>query len=466
VGRVGDAGDEAELVFLGLLEGEALFGAVPEAGDLDPAYARSETWAALGRLVEEGPGALRRRAQPARLACPPPLLRPLRRSHDAGERRLAARLRRVRARSTSRARSRDDHARRARRAPPARRNARFRRAATRRSPGSSSRARRSRRRWRAKVLEEAGVRVRDVRYVASQPWPFPSQLMIGCHARAEGDALAIDRTELEDARWFAREEIAEAMDKGEASTGFKAPTSRAIAHYSAKVVAGERMMPKVSVDIWSDVMCPWCAVGYTQFAKAVGKRQGRDRRRRPLDAVRAQPRPSAEGKLQDSTWPKSTAARPRTSPRCARRCRRPPRAPASRWTYAGEGEPPAAMMWNTFEAHKLLRWALAEQGPEAQTRLKLALLRAHFQQRRNVGDREVLLEIAEAEGFDRAERPKPSPTKPSPSPSGAEEARGRQAGINSVPSFVVDGKYLIQGAREPEDYAGMLRKVAGLVQNA
>ena len=81
------------------------------------------------------------------------------------------------------------------------------------------------------VLEEAGVRVGAVRYVASQPWPFPSQLMIGCHAIAESDTLAIDPNELEDARWFARAEIAEAIEKGEASTGLKAPTSRAIANY-------------------------------------------------------------------------------------------------------------------------------------------------------------------------------------------------------------------------------------------
>jgi predicted DsbA family dithiol-disulfide isomerase len=47
-----------------------------------------------------------------------------------------------------------------------------------------------------------------------------------------------------------------------------------------------------------------------------------------------------------------------------------------------------------------------------------------------------------------------------------EEQRGRQAGINSVPSFVIDGKYLVQGAREPEEYANMLRQVARLVQNA
>jgi NAD+ diphosphatase len=81
------------------------------------------------------------------------------------------------------------------------------------------------------VLEEAGVQVHSVRYIASQPWPFPSQLMLGCHALADDHALTVDRTELEDARWFARAEVAEAMEKGEASSGFKAPTQRAIAHH-------------------------------------------------------------------------------------------------------------------------------------------------------------------------------------------------------------------------------------------
>ncbi|MEO6153285.1 MAG: NAD(+) diphosphatase [Croceibacterium sp.] len=85
------------------------------------------------------------------------------------------------------------------------------------------------------VMEEAGVAVRDVRYVASQPWPFPSQLMIGCHAVALSEAITIDRTELEDARWFPRAEIAEAMEAARngwgTSAGFRAPTARAIAHY-------------------------------------------------------------------------------------------------------------------------------------------------------------------------------------------------------------------------------------------
>ncbi len=55
--------------------------------------------------------------------------------------------------------------------------------------------------------EEAGVRVSDVRYVASQPWPFPSSLMIGVIAKAEYRTLHVDGNELEDARWFAADEV-------------------------------------------------------------------------------------------------------------------------------------------------------------------------------------------------------------------------------------------------------------------
>jgi NAD+ diphosphatase len=76
--------------------------------------------------------------------------------------------------------------------------------------------------------EEAGIRVADVTYVASQPWPFPSSLMIGCHARALGDELTIDRTELDDARWFTGEEIAAAL-KGDPDAAFQAPPRFAIA---------------------------------------------------------------------------------------------------------------------------------------------------------------------------------------------------------------------------------------------
>jgi NAD+ diphosphatase len=82
------------------------------------------------------------------------------------------------------------------------------------------------------IREEAGLCVRNVRYIASQPWPFPSQLMIGCTAVADDPALTIDTAELEDARWFTRAELLEARAAGEAGTGLLAlPRPFAIAHH-------------------------------------------------------------------------------------------------------------------------------------------------------------------------------------------------------------------------------------------
>lgn len=79
------------------------------------------------------------------------------------------------------------------------------------------------------LKEEAGIEVREVRYVASQPWPFPGQLMIACIAEAAGDALLIDRTELDDAKWVDRAGVVSAM-AGEPGAPFLAPPHFAIAH--------------------------------------------------------------------------------------------------------------------------------------------------------------------------------------------------------------------------------------------
>jgi NAD+ diphosphatase len=78
------------------------------------------------------------------------------------------------------------------------------------------------------LAEEAGIQVSDVRYVASQPWPFPSSLMIGCTARAASSALTIDTAELDDARWFTRAEIAGALRDPD-SGAFQPPPRFAIA---------------------------------------------------------------------------------------------------------------------------------------------------------------------------------------------------------------------------------------------
>lgn len=83
---------------------------------------------------------------------------------------------------------------------------------------------------RREILEEAGVRVGAVRYHASQPWPFPMSLMIGCLADAQSDDLVVDRNELEDARWFSRAEAA-AMLARTHGDGLFTPPPVAIAHH-------------------------------------------------------------------------------------------------------------------------------------------------------------------------------------------------------------------------------------------
>lgn len=79
------------------------------------------------------------------------------------------------------------------------------------------------------LFEEAGVRSTAVRYVASQPWPFPSSLMIACIADVADDAITLDTQELEDAIWVTREEVAAGMS-GAAGARFLPPPAYAVAH--------------------------------------------------------------------------------------------------------------------------------------------------------------------------------------------------------------------------------------------
>jgi NAD+ diphosphatase len=86
---------------------------------------------------------------------------------------------------------------------------------------------------RREIWEEAGVACRAVRYFASQPWPFPASLMIGCFAEAAGRGLEVDRVELEDARWFSREETVQLIERRHPLRR-TAPTPMAIAHHILK----------------------------------------------------------------------------------------------------------------------------------------------------------------------------------------------------------------------------------------
>ncbi|MCR4522775.1 MULTISPECIES: NAD(+) diphosphatase [Bosea] len=95
---------------------------------------------------------------------------------------------------------------------------------------------------RRESWEEAGLRVGNVRYLASQPWPFPSSIMMGCIAEALGDEITLDMTELEEGRWFPRAEVLQMLE-GKHPDGLACPQHIAIANTLVRAWAleGERI---------------------------------------------------------------------------------------------------------------------------------------------------------------------------------------------------------------------------------
>jgi len=81
------------------------------------------------------------------------------------------------------------------------------------------------------VYEESSIKTDDVRYIASQPWPFPRSIMLGFHANATSNAINIDTNELDDARWFSREEIRTFGTWGNEAYEFQLPRTDSIARF-------------------------------------------------------------------------------------------------------------------------------------------------------------------------------------------------------------------------------------------
>jgi NAD+ diphosphatase len=86
------------------------------------------------------------------------------------------------------------------------------------------------------LLEETGLAATALRYVRSQPWPFPSSLMVGFEAEVESEALTLDPVEIAEARWFTRDEVAGLL-AGEGPKGYAVPPPLAIAHQLLKAWA-------------------------------------------------------------------------------------------------------------------------------------------------------------------------------------------------------------------------------------
>ncbi|MGH6790155.1 MAG: NAD(+) diphosphatase [Pseudolabrys sp.] len=93
---------------------------------------------------------------------------------------------------------------------------------------------------RRETREEAGISCGRVKYFASQAWPFPTSLMIGCHAEATSREIVVDRTELEDARWFSKAEV-ESMLMRRHPDGLSTPPPVAIAHHIVRAWAEDEV---------------------------------------------------------------------------------------------------------------------------------------------------------------------------------------------------------------------------------
>lgn len=217
---------------------------------------------------------------------------------------------------------------------------------------------------------------------------------------------------------------------------------------------------RLTIDIWSDVMCPWCLIGYGQLTRALEQLGGEiaaEIRWRPFEL---NPRMPQEGEEQEAHLARKYGRSAGEGAAVRGRMKAIAEEAGVSLSYEGEGEAPPAMMWNTRDCHKLLAFALEEAGPAVQTALKLALFRAHFNQRKNLSDTALLLDIAASVGLHR------EAAKAALEDAGlearviAEEQAAWDMNISGVPAMVIEGKFLIPGAQAPEVYVNALRRVA------
>ncbi|MBB3035481.1 DsbA family oxidoreductase [Alteriqipengyuania lutimaris] len=220
------------------------------------------------------------------------------------------------------------------------------------------------------------------------------------------------------------------------------------------------MTKTLTIDIWSDVMCPWCLVGWGGLRQALDTLDGEIEAEVRWHAFELNPDMPPEGEERTAHIARKYG---RTTEQ-ARGVQDQMREAADRagvsLDYEGEEPAPDAMMWNTLAAHKLLAWALDAHGAEKQTQLKLALFHAHFSQRRAIGEDAVLLDIAEEAGLDRAQAQAALGSEDYTRKVRAEEHAAFEMNITGVPAMIVAEKFIIPGAQPAEAYADALRRVA------
>lgn len=208
------------------------------------------------------------------------------------------------------------------------------------------------------------------------------------------------------------------------------------------------------IDIVSDVVCPWCIIGLKQVEKAltlVGQDIAAETYWHPFEL---NPNMPPEGEDTAEHIARKYGSTPEQS-----------RANRSRLSDIGEGVGFAfnygegMRIYNTFNAHKLLTIFGSERGWRAQTALKMALFTAYFQDRRDVSDTEVLCDIAEAQGMDRAVALAWINDAALTTSVLAEMTHWTDQNITGVPAIIFDQKYMVPGAQSAETFADVINKV-------
>jgi predicted DsbA family dithiol-disulfide isomerase len=206
--------------------------------------------------------------------------------------------------------------------------------------------------------------------------------------------------------------------------------------------------PIITIDIVSDVVCPWCIIGYKKLEQAMAGFAGKARFELSWHAFELNPAMPPEGQDIGEHMAQKYGATPEQSQANRERLRSAGDDLDFKFSYHDN-----MRMVNTFDAHRLLHWA-GETGK--QTALKLALFKAHFTDGRNVSDHDTLADIASSVGLDEKRARDLLETGMYADEVRAEEAEWQDRFITGVPAFIFNKKFMVPGAQEPEVFANII----------
>ncbi|MDX3773040.1 DsbA family oxidoreductase [Chromatiaceae bacterium AAb-1] len=211
-------------------------------------------------------------------------------------------------------------------------------------------------------------------------------------------------------------------------------------------------MKTLKIDIVSDIACPWCAIGYARLEKAMQALSSELQFDIEWHAFELDPNPSSP------QLPILTALSQKYG-KTEEEMRQSQQHLISLAT--GLGINFSAMQQrktsNTFNAHRLVKWA-ATQGKA--TAMKKALFNACFGEAADMSATDVLSRCAEAAGLNGEEAATILASEQFVNAVREDEAQYQQAGISSVPAFIINQRYLISGAQEPESFINALQQIA------